>query len=264
MKKKVKTIFLSDIHLGSIGCKSEELLEFLKRFKFENLYLVGDIIDFWKLRSKFYWTEGHSKIIKKFLDLSKKNVKIVWILGNHDEVLRDYLEYNLNFGNIEVKNEDYYHSIKKGNLWIIHGDKFDGIVKYSKFICYVGDVLYTWLLYVNHYFNKFRNIFGFKYWSLSLFLKQKTKQAMMFIYEYEKAISIECKNLGYDGVICGHIHKPEIKNINNIIYYNTGDWVESCSAIIEDYDGEIYLVFYNDVINLKDKEKNKEKESSKK
>lgn len=251
MKKKIRSLFISDIHLGSIGCKSEELIFFLKRYKFENLYLIGDIIDFWKLRSKFYWSQSQTNLLKKLLDLSKKNINIVWIPGNHDEILRDYLEYNINFGNIKIKGEEVYDSLKNGKIWIIHGDKFDGIVKYSKWLCYIGDILYTWLLYVNHYFNKFRNIFGMKYWSLSLFLKQRTKQAMMFINEYEKAISMECKRKNYSGVICGHIHKPEIKTINGIFYYNTGDWVESCSAIIEDYDGNFSLIFYSDLIKEK-------------
>lgn len=255
MKKKVRTIFISDIHLGSVGCKSQELIHFLKKFKFENLYLVGDIIDFWKLKNKFYWSQSQSDLLKKFLDLSRKNVKIVWILGNHDDILREYLEYNIKFGNIIIKNSDVYESIKNGKILIIHGDEFDGIIKYSKFIFFIGDVLYTWLLYLNHYFNKFRNLLGLKYWSLSLFLKQKTKQAIMFINEYEKAISLECKKNGYSGVICGHIHKPEIKKINDIMYYNTGDWVESCSALIEDYDGNIYLVFYNDLNITKENKK---------
>lgn len=241
---KCKTIFLSDVHLGSLGCKADYLLEFLDRYEADRYYLVGDIIDGWRIRSKFYWPESHSKVIKKILDLSTQGKKIIWILGNHDEFLRPYLEYGLSFGNIEVLNEDEYVTAKGLKLWIVHGDGFDIVIRNAKWLGFLGDRGYVFLIWVNNHFNRFRNCLGFKYWSLSNYVKTKTKQIVKFMAEYSKLVSSECKDGGYDGVICGHIHNSEIDTLDGILYCNTGDWVESCTAIIEKSDGELELVQY--------------------
>lgn len=247
MKKKYRTIFISDIHLGAAGCKAEYLLKFLDEYEADTYFLVGDFIDGWRIKSKFFWPESHSKIIKKILDLSTEGKKIIWILGNHDEFLRPYLEYQLSFGTIEVKNEDV-HITKSGlKLWIIHGDKFDFVVSNMRWLCYLGDKGYIVLLVVNNYFNKFRNLLGFKYWSLSNYIKLSTKRIMQFMSEYAKAISIECKEKGYDGVVCGHIHHAEYSIIHDIHYYNTGDWVESCTAILEDENGGLELIKFVEI-----------------
>jgi len=216
--KHYDTVFISDIHLGTRGCKDKQLLQFLKSFQSDSLFLVGDIIDGWRLKQAFYWN-------------SKKGTHVVWVVGNHDEFLRPHLEHFDSFGNIDIVNE-WDLRIDDRNYWIIHGDAFDGIVRYHKWVALLGDAAYTFLLWANRHFNNLRAVMGMGYWSLSAYMKKKVKGAVNFMLEFEDSLAKEAKNRGYDGVVCGHVHNPESKMINGIHYLNTGDWVESCSAIV--------------------------------
>lgn len=240
---KYKTVWISDTHLGTRGCKDQELLSFLKEVECETLFLVGDIIDGWRLKCSFYWNETHNHIIKEILKKSKKGTKIIWVIGNHDEFMRPYLEHIQSLGNIDLVNEYEYHVGDK-KFWIVHGDEFDGIIRYHKWLAFAGDYAYTMLLWANRWYNHFRRKFGFGYWSLSSYLKYKVKSAVNFIFEYETTLARECKKQGFDGVICGHIHHPEIKKIDGVTYCNDGDWVESCSALVETNNHKLKIIFY--------------------
>ena len=229
---KPRTVLISDVHLGTRGCKDKQLLAFLKSFDSEYLFLVGDIIDGWRLKQSFYWNETHNSIIREILKKAKKGTKVVWVIGNHDEFMRPHLEHLGSFGNLEIVNE-YKHEMAGRNYWIVHGDEFDGIVRYHKWVAILGDAGYTILLWLNRHFNKFRALFNLGYWSLSAFIKHKVKSAVNFMLEFEVSLAREAEKRGYDGVVCGHVHNAEMKKIGNVHYINTGDWVESCSAVIE-------------------------------
>lgn len=236
---KARTVLISDTHLGTRGCKDVQLLEFLKSFDSDYLFLVGDIIDGWALRRSFYWNETHNLIIKEILKKSKKGTKVIWVIGNHDEFLRPHLEHFDSFGNIEIVNE-YKHLMDGRVYWIVHGDEFDGIVRYHRWVAILGDMAYTLLLWVNRHFNRVRAALGLGYWSLSAFMKKKVKSAVNFMMAFEDSLAEEAQKRGYDGVVCGHVHNAEIKDINGTHYINTGDWVESLTAIIEK-EGKIKL-----------------------
>jgi UDP-2,3-diacylglucosamine pyrophosphatase LpxH len=240
---KVKSLFISDCHLGSKYCKSNDLLEVLKRYDPENLFLVGDIIDGWKMSKKIYWINDYSYIIRRIIGMIKNGTKVFYISGNHDEFLRKFIPND--FGNIQLLDEYIYTSLKNKKLLIIHGDIFDVYTMNYKFIYWIGDRAYSFAMYVNWIYNKIRNLFGFKYWSLSQKLKKLTKKAVNFINGFENIMVNYAKNKNCDGIICGHIHHPEIKNLEGIEYFNCGDWVESCTLIIEKLDGEIELIHFH-------------------
>lgn len=239
-----RSIFLSDIHLGSKGCQSKLLLDFLNNNTCENLFLVGDIIDCWRLSSKLYWPQEHSNVFNKFLSMSRKGTKVYFITGNHDDFLRRYQPLQL--GNIELKEEHSYETFHNKNLLIIHGDQFDIVTTYGRHLALLGDWIYQFLLVLNRYLNSLRSRFGYGYWSLSNYLKQKVKGAVNFMSDYEINVSKECQRRGFDGVVCGHIHKAEIKDINSTIYMNCGDWVESCTALVEDEFGSFKIIPWAD------------------
>lgn len=242
---KYKTIFISDVHLGSSNCNAEALLEFLKNFDSEILYLNGDIIDFWRMKSKIYWPQAHNDVIQKILRKARKGTKIKYIVGNHDEGLREFLHFSLALGNIELKNEDVYYSGNK-KILVIHGDQFDQVVKYAKWLAKLGDTGYTILLKTNQIVNWVRRRFGFGYWSLSAYIKHRVKSTVNFIGNYERAVGHACTDHKCEGIMTGHIHCPEIKTVNGILYLNSGDWCESLSAIVEDYEGIFHLIQYKD------------------
>ena len=243
-KAHFRSIFLSDIHLGSKGCQSKLLLDFLNNNTCENLFLVGDIIDCWRLSSKLYWPQEHSNVFNKFLSMSRKGTKVYFITGNHDDFLRRYQPLQL--GNIELKEEHSYETFHNKNLLIIHGDQFDIVTTYGRHLALLGDWIYQSLLVLNRYLNSLRSRFGYGYWSLSNYLKQKVKGAVNFMSDYEINVSKECQRRGFDGVVCGHIHKAEIKDINSTIYMNCGDWVESCTALVEDEFGSFKIIPWAD------------------
>jgi UDP-2,3-diacylglucosamine pyrophosphatase LpxH len=236
--KTYKSIFISDIHLGTKGCKAELLCDFLKNNTCENLFLVGDIIDGWRLERKFYWPQSHSNVIRRILTLAKRGTNVIYIVGNHDEVLRKLLPFNVSLGAIELKNYHRYEAINGKSYLVLHGDLFDAAIQNKlKFLYHLGDFIYDLLLDLNRLVNWFRKKFGMRYWSLSAYLKNKTKEAVAFMSDFEELIADYCKKKKADGIICGHIHKADIKDINGITYMNDEDWVESCTALVEHYDG---------------------------
>lgn len=241
-KPRVRTVFISDIHLGTPGCQAQALLEFLRAYPSEQLYLVGDIIDGWQLRQGWYWPQSHNDVIQKLLRRVRKGCKVVYVPGNHDEFARQFLGHS--FGGIEVVEEVIYQTVDGRKFWIIHGDYFDGVVQCAKWLAYVGDNLYELTLKLNRYLNSLRARLGMPYWSLSRYLKHKVKTAVSYVTSFEQAVAMEARRRGLDGVICGHIHHPEIRDINGITYCNDGDWVESLSALIEHFDGRIELVHW--------------------
>lgn len=247
MKNRYRSIWISDTHLGSKDCKAELLLNFLKHNSCSTLYLVGDIIDGWKIQNnKWKWKKSHSEVVRYLLKVSKKN-RIVYIVGNHDEFLRPMLSHGISFGKIEFANKVDHIGTRGERYLVIHGDMFDGIGKIAPWLSYFGDKLYDFILSLNSQYNWIRHKLGFGYWSFSKVLKHKVKGAVDFIFEYEKNLVAYCRRKFYDGVICGHIHHAEIKTIEGIIYMNDGDWVESCTALVEHFDGTFEIITWDKI-----------------
>lgn len=245
MKTNYKTIFISDVHLGTKDSKANELRDFLKHNSCETLYLVGDIIDGWKIQqNKLKWKDSHTKVVRKILGLSKNKTSVIYVSGNHDEFLRMFVPYKVEFGNVKVVNQYTHIGIDGKKYLVVHGDMFDGITKLAPWISFLGDHAYDIVLDLNTKFNWLRHKFGFGYWSLSKYLKHKVKKSIDFIFKFEENIVSYCKKRNFDGVICGHIHHAEIKEIDGSIYMNSGDWVESCSALVEHYDGRWEIVHW--------------------
>lgn len=239
-KHNYRTIWLSDVHLGSRGCQSSKLLHFLKITDSEYLFLVGDIIDFWAIKRSPYWPKEHNTIIQKILKKSRHDTQVFFIPGNHDEELRQYV--GLSFGNITIY-QDYIHTLATGErIFCLHGDIYDVVTRYHKWVAVLGDVGYEFLLRINRYQNTFRDWLGLDHWSLSAYIKSRVKEAVSFISDYETNVIREAKQLSVDGVLCGHIHHPELRMVDHILYVNTGDYVESCSAIAETHDGRLVLL----------------------
>jgi len=238
-----RTIWISDLHIGSTQCQADILLDFLKHNESETLYLVGDIIDFWALSKKVYWPRDHNTIIQKVLRKARHGTKVIYVPGNHDENVRDYDEYV--FGDILVRNQIIHTTVDGRRFLIVHGDEYDTIAKYHQWIAKLGSKGYDFLLEVNRFFRVIRRFFGFQsQFSLAAFVKYKVKNAVQFISDYEDSIVATLCDEGLDGVICGHIHHPEMKDMSGFTYVNTGDFVESCSAIVEHFDGRLELVFW--------------------
>jgi UDP-2,3-diacylglucosamine pyrophosphatase LpxH len=247
---KYKTICISDFHLGSKDCQAELLNNFLKYNTAEKLFLVGDIIDGWKIQqNKWKWNQSHSNVIRRILGMSKHGVEVTYITGNHDEFLRPFVRQIFTMGNISIANHAEYRDIDDRRLLIVHGDMFDGITRLAPWISFLGDKSYDFVLWINTRFNFIRHKLGFGYWSLSQYLKHKVKKGVNFIFEYEKTITEYCRRQDYDGVICGHIHTPEIKYIDGILYMNDGDWQETCSALVEHYDGRWEIIYWTELKN---------------
>jgi UDP-2,3-diacylglucosamine pyrophosphatase LpxH len=238
---KIKSLFVSDIHLGNPNSQASKVLELLKEYEFENLFIIGDFIDMTYLKRKFYWDKDHSTVIQKVLRYSRKGVKVVYIVGNHDFYIRSIIEdQNILFGDILICNEYIYKSISGELIFITHGDCFDGFVRVHPLLYWIGDKSYEFSIFINRIYNWLRNIFGYQYWSLSSYLKTKVKNIVKFLSEYKKMSQEKVKQMKCDSIMIGHTHSPEI-----ILgeYYNTGDWVESCSYIIENLDGSMELKF---------------------
>ena len=241
-----KSIFISDVHLGTRGCQADALCTFLKDNSCDNLFLVGDIIDGWRIKKRWYWPQSHTNVIRRILTHSKRNTKVYYILGNHDEALRAFLRFGITFGRIQILNRYDYVGVDGKRYLITHGDAFDNLMaKDKKWIMHIGDNLYDFFITFNRHYNKVRGLLGLKYWSLSKWLKDNAKVAVKFINRFEEYIAAYCESKGYDGVICGHIHKAEIKQIGRVVYMNDGDWVESATALLEHTDGK-WEIYYND------------------
>ena len=239
---RYRTIWLSDIHLGSGGCQANYLLDFLRHNDSEYLYLVGDIIDGWQLRKGWFWPQAHNDVIQKVLRKARKGTQVVYIPGNHDEAARQFCD--LAFGDIHVRSEAFHTTLAGKRLWIVHGDLFDGVIQHAKWLAYLGDTLYTLILLLNRWFNRVRSRLGLNYWSLSQYLKHQVKNAVNFISKFEHVMTDEARRRGCDGVVCGHIHKAEIRDIDGVLYCNDGDWVESLSALVETFEGELKIIYW--------------------
>jgi UDP-2,3-diacylglucosamine pyrophosphatase LpxH len=237
---RYRTIWISDIHLGTRGCKAELLLSFLKNTESDTLYLVGDIVDGWRLKRSWYWAQSHNDVIQKVLRKARKGTRVVYVPGNHDEALRDFTGHH--FGGVEVVDEAIHVTADGRRLLILHGDAFDGVVRYAKWLALLGDWAYAVLLSTNHWVNLARRRLGYPYWSLSAFLKHKVKNAVEYISNFEQAVAAEARRRMVDGVVCGHIHNAEIRDMGGIVYCNDGDWVESCTALVEHVDGRLEII----------------------
>ena len=243
--KRYRALFLSDIHLGTRGCQAEKLLDFLRHHEADTVYLVGDIVDGWALRSSWYWPQSHNDVVQKLLRQARKGARLVYIPGNHDEFLRGY--YGTHFGGIEVVESAIHTSADGKRLLVVHGDMFDLVVTQARWLALLGDKAYELALAANRIFNGLRRVFGAPYWSLSKWAKHKVKNAVNFIGAFEKALATEAKKHSADGVICGHIHTPAIHDDFGLRYINCGDWVESCTAVVESHEGELRVIQWAEI-----------------
>jgi UDP-2,3-diacylglucosamine pyrophosphatase LpxH len=235
----VRSAFLSDIHLGARECRADLVLDFLHSVHMDELFLVGDIVDVWSLRRSFYWPQLHNNVLRTILGKTKHGTRVIYVPGNHDEELRDISA--MVFGNLEVHRE-YLHTTAQGRrMLIVHGDEFDGSVKCSRWLNAFGSGVYDVTLGLNRGFNRVRRAFGYPYWSLASYLKSRVGNAMRYVHLFEEAAAQATARRGLDGMICGHIHRPTIRDLHGIRYCNTGDWVENCTALIEDRAGELRL-----------------------
>jgi UDP-2,3-diacylglucosamine pyrophosphatase LpxH len=237
---KLRTVWISDLHLGTPGCQAVPLLDFLRHVECETIYLVGDIIDGWQLRRQWYWPQSHNDVLQKLLRKARKGTRVVFIPGNHDEFARRYFGHT--FGGVEVVEECLHRLADGRRLWVTHGDLFDGVVQHVKWLAHLGDSLYEMALKTNRHFNSLRARMGLPYWSLSKYLKLKVKRAVSYIADFERAVASEARSRGVDGVVCGHIHHAEIRDIDGILYANDGDWVESLTALVEHFDGQLRIL----------------------
>ncbi len=253
--QKYRTIWISDVHLGTPGCKAEHLVDFLKQHECEKLYLVGDIIDGWKLKGGWYWPQEHTNVIRKVLTKSKRGTKVFYVTGNHDEFLRKFVGFKLEIGNIQVVNEHVHTTADGRKLLVLHGDFFDVITRYHKWLALAGDFAYESTMQANFWINRARRLAGLRYWSLSAFAKDRVKTAVNVISNFEGAVARECQRRGLDGVVCGHIHHAEIREIQGVTYHNCGDWVESCTALAEDFNGKLSIIRWVEIEHLHERPK---------
>ena len=239
-ERAYRTVWISDLHLGTPGCEAAALLEFLRTTECETLYLVGDIIDGWQLRRSWYWPQAHNDVVQKILRKARKGTRVVFIPGNHDEFARRYVAHN--FGGVDVVDDCVHVTADGRRLWITHGDLFDGVVQCARWLALAGDTSYTLVLKLNRWFNRLRARLGLPYWSLSGYLKLRVKRAVSYVSDFEHALAREAHRRGVHGVVCGHIHHAEIRDIDGILYCNDGDWVESLTALVEHADGSLEIV----------------------
>lgn len=236
----VRTLFLSDLHLGTRGCQAEFILDFLKYYDVDTIYLVGDIIDGWRLKTGWYWPQAHNDVVQKLLKRAHKGAKIIYLPGNHDEFMRAYVGHS--FGGIEVQESAIHEGVDGKRYLVIHGDLFDMVVRHAPWLAHLGDGAYSLALTINVYVNAVRRWFGLAYWSLSAWAKMKVKTAVNHIGRFEELLSHEAARRAVDGVICGHIHHAVMHDDFGVRYMNTGDWVESCTALVEHFDGRFEIV----------------------
>jgi UDP-2,3-diacylglucosamine pyrophosphatase LpxH len=242
---KFRTIWISDIHLGTRGSQAELLLDFLKNTESKYLYLVGDIVDGWRMKRKWHWSQAHNDVVQKLLRKARKGTRLVYIPGNHDENFRDFA--GRRFGHVVVLRDAVHRMADGRRFLVLHGDEFDGVVLYAKWLAALGDGAYELALSLNRYLNVLRRKLGLPYWSLSAYLKHKVKNAVQYISSYEEAIVAQARRRKLDGVICGHIHTAELRDIDGITYANDGDWVESCTALVEHFDGRLEILRWADL-----------------
>jgi UDP-2,3-diacylglucosamine pyrophosphatase LpxH len=243
-RRKYRAIWISDIHIGTRQCRSDLLLDFLRWHDCETLYLVGDIIDGWSLRKNWFWRDIDNELVQRILQRANSGTEVVYVPGNHDEAAREYC--GMEFAGVKVRQEVIHETADGRKLLIIHGDEFDSVVRYSKWLAHLGDTAYAIALSANHWLNVVRRRLGYPYWSLSAFLKQTVKNAVQYISRFEILVAQAARERGVDGVVCGHIHHAEMRDIDGILYCNDGDWVESCTALAERFDGSLEILHWAD------------------
>ena len=237
---RYRAVFISDTHLGTRDCRSDFLADFLRRISCEHLYLVGDIVDGWRLRRSWYWDRAHNEVTRLIVRHARGGTAVTYIPGNHDEILRDWL--GLEVAGIRLAGEAEHVTAGGQRMLVVHGDAFDSVVRYARVLAILGDRAYGAALVVNRWFNAVRRRLGYPYWSLSAWAKRQVKEAVKAINRFEVALAAEARGRGFDGVICGHIHHAEMREVNGVLYINDGDWVESCTAIVEHHDGQFELI----------------------
>lgn len=251
---RYRSVWISDVHLGTKGCRAEALCQFLKEYDCDTLYLVGDIVDGWRLKKNLFWPQEHSNVIRRILTKAKRGTKIVYVVGNHDEFLRKLIDGQLQLGNITLTNEWIHETADGRRMLVTHGDLFDIVTRYHTWIAKLGSAAYEKMVDLNKIYNDVRGYFGGPYWSLAAFLKHRVKSAGVYIREFETALSRECQRRDLDGVICGHIHNAVIRDIDGVTYHNCGDWVESGTALVENQNGLIEVIHYAEQLNQQQNE----------
>lgn len=242
---KYRSLFISDVHLGSRGCQAKYLLDFLQTTQCKQLYLVGDIVDLWEMRNGIYWPEAHNAVVREVLEKARSGTEVIYIPGNHDELLRTHL--GAEFGAVIIRDEVIHECANGERFLVLHGDRFDGVVQHSRWLAQIGANAYDNLLALNGLLNRIRRRLGLRYWSLAGYLKQRVKHAVQYIGNFETALALEAQRIGVNGMICGHIHHAEMREIGATLYCNCGDWVESCTALAEHHDGRLELLRWVDV-----------------
>ncbi|MGF7149489.1 UDP-2,3-diacylglucosamine pyrophosphatase LpxH [Sphingomonas zeicaulis] len=251
-RRRYRTIWVSDIHLGTRGCNARMLIDFLDSTDSETMYLVGDIIDGWRMKKRFYWPASHNDILWRIMKRAKRGTRMVYIPGNHDEMFRQFT--GLNFGGVEIRRKAIHTTADGRKLLVLHGDEFDTIMLAHRWLAHIGDFAYEWLMRANVVVNAVRSRLGLPYWSLSKHAKHKVKNAVEFISRFEEVVAHEAGTRGVDGVVCGHIHNAEIREIAGVEYYNDGDWVEGCTALVEHFDGRMEVLHWADEMKARDAE----------
>jgi UDP-2,3-diacylglucosamine pyrophosphatase LpxH len=243
---RYRSIFISDTHLGFSGAQAAFLLDFLQSVECETLYLVGDILDIWEMRRRrFNWPDSHNAVVQNILERARQGTRVVYIPGNHDEMMRDYA--GMSIEGVTIKRRDTHECADGRRLLVLHGDEFDTVVQYSRLVAVLGSRMYAWLIRANHWVNRIRQWFNRPYWSLAAHLKRRTKNVMRYIASYEEALLHEAREAEVDGLVCGHIHHAEIVERHGVLYCNDGDWVESCTALVESHNGHLSLLRWSDV-----------------
>ena len=252
-KQKYRTIWISDTHLGSYGVRADALLDFLQCTQSDMLYLVGDIIDGWQLRKRWYWPPQHNTVIQRILRIATRGTRVYYIPGNHDDMMRQFI--GLSFGDITI-HADRIHTTADGKkLWVVHGDLFDNVIQHWPWLAYIGGQFYVMLLVSNRFINAIQRFFNLPYWSFSQYLKHKVKSAVSHLSAFENALETEAKRQNATGVVCGHIHKPRLNVKHGFIYANDGDWVESMTALVEHFDGRLEIIAWKQVWAAKQAQK---------
>jgi UDP-2,3-diacylglucosamine pyrophosphatase LpxH len=245
---RYRSIWISDVHLGLRGCQAEFLLDFLQSTECKQLYLVGDIVDLWAMKKGIYWPQAHNNVVRALLDKARNGTAVIYVPGNHDEVFREHCGND--FGNVQVREEVIHEAADGRRFLVMHGDRFDSVVQNGRWLAVLGSRLYDFLLGLNRRVNGLRRALGLEYWSLAAFLKHKVKNAVNYIGNFEEAVASEAQRHGVDGMICGHIHHAEMRPIDGILYCNCGDWVESCTALVEHHDGSLELLRWTDAAQV--------------
>jgi UDP-2,3-diacylglucosamine pyrophosphatase LpxH len=245
-RRRFRTIWISDIHLGTRGCNAKLLIDFLDHTDSETMYLVGDIIDGWRMKKRFYWPASHNDVVWRIMKRAKRGTRVVYIPGNHDEMFRQFT--GLNFGGVEIRRRAIHETVDGRKLLVLHGDEFDAIMLAHRWLAFVGDAAYGLLMRLNTAVNVVRQRMGLPYWSLSKTAKHKVKNAVEFISRFEEVVAHEAGVRGVDGVVCGHIHTAEMRTIGDVAYYNDGDWVEGCTALVEHFDGRMEVLHWAEEI----------------